>query len=232
MKNTTMKNSFFMMLWTLVFVTLSNLSIAQPIKQDITGVNRVELNLACEVILLQGDKSSLVISGDNEDLEDVKVRISGNKLEVNNKRHHQHKEDIKINLTVTDLNELSLSGVVDIQTPETVKFTDFRIEASGVAEIDFKLQSTKVNIDASGVLTARITGDTKDLDVEISGVGKLNASEFKSENCQVDVSGVAKASVYALEKLDASVSGMGRITYCGRPIINKNTSGFGSISRL
>jgi hypothetical protein len=215
-------------LLTLIAVNLS----AQPTIPDITGVKSVDIDLACKVTLIQGDKASLNITGDKDELEDVHVSLRGDKLEIYNDSHHQHKDDVLITITLPELDELSLGGVVDIETPNQVKFSNIKVEVGGVANLDLNIKSNKFGLEASGVLSGEISGETKDLSMEISGVGKINASEFKSENCEVEVSGVAKASVYATEKLDASVSGMGRINYAGRPIINKSCSGFGSISSL
>lgn len=205
---------------------------AQPTIPDITGVKSVDVDLACKLIINQGDKALLTINGDAEALEDVHVKLRGDKLEVYNDKHNQHKNDISISITLPDLKELSIGGAVDITTPSQVKFDNLKLEVSGVADLDIKLKSKILNLEASGVISGEISGETKDLKIEISGVGKFDASEFKSENCEVEVSGVAKASVYATEKLDATVSGMGRIKYLGRPVINKDCSGFGSISPL
>lgn len=234
-KNTMKKRSNILLMGIISGAILFALPIslhAQPKTTDITGITKVEFSLACEVTLLQGDKASLVINGDEDALEDVHVKVSGEKLEVYNKSHHQHKDDVEITITIPDLKKLSLSGVVDIKTPEMVRFDNLKVEVSGVAVIDFSIKSKALELEASGVLTAEITGETTNLIIEISGVGKLDASELQSENCEVEVSGVAKASVNVNEKLDASVSGMGRISYKGRPVINKSSSGFGTISRL
>lgn len=216
---------FFMVLIT------NNLN-AQVNIPDITGTKEVEFDLACKITLIQGDKASLSITGDNDELEYVNVRMSGDRLRVYNDKHHQHKEDVLITITLPDLDELSICGAVDITTPKQVSYDNLEIDITGVADLDLKIKSKKVDLQASGVITGGIIGETYDLKIDISGVGKLDASEFKSENCEVEVSGVAKASVYAVERLDASVSGVGHISYQGRPIINRSSSGLGWISRL
>lgn len=230
MKTTLSKFAAVIGVSLLTFIA-SNLN-AQPTIPDITGVKSVDLDLACKVTLIQGDKASLSITGDKDELEDVRVKLRGDKLEIYNDSHHQHKDDVLITITIPLLDELSLGGVVDIETPNQVNYSNLKVEVGGVANLDLNIKSNKFSLEASGVLSGEINGETKDLSMEISGVGKIDASEFKSENCEVEVSGVAKASVYATEKLDASVSGMGRINYAGRPIINKSCSGFGSISSL
>ncbi|RPH33306.1 MAG: DUF2807 domain-containing protein [Bacteroidales bacterium] len=230
-----MKKSFF----TLAVCLGIGLSSILPSKlyaqisiPDITGVKEVSLNLACKVTLIQGDKPLLSITGDEDVLEDLKVSVRGDELIIRNNNHHQHKSDVSITITLPDLKEISLGGVVDITTPNQIKFDNLKVEVGGVANLDLNIKTKAFELDASGVLSGNIIGETKDLKIEISGVGKLDASEFKSENCDVDVSGIAKAVVYAVEQLDASVSGLGKISYVGRPIINRSCSGFGWISRL
>jgi len=181
---------------------------AQPTIPDITGVKSVDVDLACKVTLIQGDKASLNITGDKDELEDVHVSLRGDKLEIYNDSRHQHQDDVLITITLPDIKRLSLGGVVDIETPNQIKLSDVKVVVGGVANLDINIQSTKFELNASGVLSGKIVGVTKELDMDISGVGKLNASEFKSENCEIEVSGVAKASVYATENLNASVSGM------------------------
>lgn len=205
---------------------------SQPNIPDITGVKEISFQLACNVTLIQGDKAVLRITGDEDALDDVKVRMRGDMLEIRSENDHQHKKDVSITITVPDLKELSLGGVVDITTPSQISFDDLKIDIGGVANLDLKVKSKVFKLDASGVLSGDIVGETTELKMDISGVGKLDASAFKSTNCEVSVSGVAKASVYAVENLDASVSGMGKINYVGRPAINKSCSGFGGISRL
>jgi hypothetical protein len=217
---------------TIALMTISTPLSAQPSIPDVTGVKNVELGLACKVTLIQADKASITITGDKDALEDVHARLRGDRLEIYNDKHHQHKDEVSITIALPDLEEISFTGVVDIITPNQVSYDDLKLKVSGVADLDIKLKSKILSINASGVLSGEITGETKDLKVEISGVGTLDASGFKSENCDIEVSGVAKASVYATEKLDASVSGMGKITYQGHPIINKSSSGFGSINSL
>jgi len=187
--------------------------LAQPTIPDISGVKEIHIDLACNATLIQGEKASVAITGDDDALEDVYVKLKGDVLVIGNDRHHQHKNDVKVSITIPELKKLSIGGAVDITTPTQVKFDNFELEVSGV-------------------ISGEIIGETKDLKMEISGVGKIDASGFKAENCEIEVSGVAKADVYVTEKLDASVSGMGNIHYLGRPIINRSTSGFGSISRL
>lgn len=231
-----MKNQNFIKLISIsglvLMLTLSATVFAQPIIPDITGVKEVSINLACRLTLVQGDKASISITGDKEALEDVEVKMNGEKLKVYNECRNQRKSDVYITLTLPDLKVLSIGGAVELITPEPVRYEDLTVDVTGVADFKMKVKSKLFRMSASGVLSGEIVGETGNLKMDISGVGKLDASNFKSVNCKIEVSGVARIAVYAEERLDASVSGMGKISYAGKPVVNANSSGIGRISRL
>lgn len=205
---------------------------AQVNTPDIKGVSDFDLSIACELTLKQGDKPSLQITGDEDALSEIYFRSFGDQLVIKSHKRNQHKEDVQITLVVPDLNKLSLSGVVDLTTPTEVNFSNLRLDVSGVANIELNLKSQKFSLDASGVLKAKIIGETKDMKLEISGTGNLNASDFKSYSCDVNISGMGDAEINVSEELEAEVSGMGKIAYTGHPRVNANTSGFGRIRKL
>lgn len=199
---------------------------------SINGIRDFDFGLACELTLKQGDKPSISITGDEHAISELYFRVSVDRLVIRTHKKHQHKDDVKIVLVVPDINELSLSGVVDLYTPSTLNFDNFRIEVSGVANIDIKVKTEKFVLLASGVLDAEISGETKEMKLDISGTGTLDAIDLTSSNCSIDISGLGSAEVNATENLDASVSGMGKIGYTGHPRVYAHTSGFGRIRKL
>jgi len=229
MKNRRMKLSACAVIMFLL-ITSSNLN-AQVNIPDINGVKEVKLSLACKLELIQGDKAKLEITGDSDDLQDIHVRVIGDRLVIDNHDKHHTRRNISIELTLPDLTNLSIEGSVRIETPSPVFYQQLDIEVSGVADLFMRIKSTDLKIDASGVIDAEFIGETKNFTVDISGIGKVDAESFKSENCDVEVSGMAKANVYATETLLAEVSGVGSINYDGNPRIRKRSSGIGLISK-
>lgn len=217
----------------LFFLMISSVSTQAQLKTpDITGTKEVVLKLACNLTLLQGDKASLVITGDKEALDEIHIKMLDDKLKIYNEEHHQHKSDVSVTITLPDLSKLSIEGPVEIKTPEILKYDDLSVDVSGVADFYLKLKSKVLRLNSSGVLSGEIQGETETLFIEISGVGKFNAADFRAKDCKVDVSGVGRVAVNVTDRLDASVSGMGKIRYTGNPRINTHSSGIGSIDKL
>ncbi len=231
MKN---KKFFTIILGTsILLIVLSSVSLyAQSEIPDITGVNEVSIQIACKLTLIQGEKASLKITGDEKVLDDINIKITGERLKLYNDKNYKHKNDVYVTITLPDLKQLSLGGAVDIITPNMLIYNDLTIDVSGVVDFDLKLKSKSFKLNTSGVLGGAIIGETGSMKIDISGVGKMDATKFKSQNCEVNISGVARVHVNVIERLDASVSGMGKINYMGDPIINSNTSGIGRINKL
>jgi hypothetical protein len=205
---------------------------AQVNVPDIKGVKDFAINIACELTVIQGDVPSLKFTGDEDDLNAIYFKSFGDQLTIKTHKNHQHKDDVKITLVVTDLSRLSIGGAVDLFTPGILNFSNFNLEVSGVANIDMKIKSQEFKLDASGVLKGEIVGEAKEMNLDISGLVDIDASNLVSTNCEVDISGMGSAEVNVTETLDASVSGMGKIEYAGHPRVHASTSGFGRIRRL
>jgi len=206
--------------------------LAQPKIPDISGVKQVAINLACRLTIIQGEKASLTITGDKEALEDVEIKMMGDKIKIFNEDKHQEKKDVSITITLPDMEKLSIGGAVDVISQGVLHYNDLTLEVSGVADLKLKLKTSEFALDASGVLSGELIGETDIFKIEISGVGKMDATEFKAKNCRAEVSGVAKIDIYADEHLDAEVSGMGKINYAGNPVVRSNSSGIGKVRKL
>ena len=217
----------------LILLLISSVSAQAQLKTpDITGTKEIYLKLACKLTIIQGEKASLEITGDEDALNDVHVKMMGDKLKIYNEENHQDRSDVSVTITLPDLNKISIAGPVNVTTPSTLNLDELLVDVSGVADFNLKLKSKVLRLNSSGVLSGEIHGETEALFIEISGVGKFNATEFRAKNCKVDVSGVGRVAVNATDHLDASVSGMGKIQFTGNPKINAHSSGIGSIDKI
>jgi hypothetical protein len=78
-----------------------------------------------------------------------------------------------------------------------------------------------------------IKGQTKDVELGLSGAGSAHCFDLLSENTKVEVSGVGSAEVFASVKIDAQVSGVGSVKYKGNATdVKQNVSGVGSVSKV
>jgi uncharacterized protein (AIM24 family) len=141
--------------------------------------------------------------------------------------------DIEIDITVTDLKSLKVSGsgdiIVDSDTLVLEHELEMRISGSGAIYLKADLPSIDASISGSGDL--ELSGITQNLDIDISGSGRVEAFELASENARIEVSGSGKTEVFVDGGiLDVDISGSGKVWYKGNPSsLVMDVSGSGEI---
>jgi hypothetical protein len=93
----------------LIFLLVFSISTQAQLKApDITGTKEIYLKLACKLTIIQGEKASLEITGDEDALNDVHIKMMGEKLKIYNEENHQDRSDVSVTITLPDLNKMAL----------------------------------------------------------------------------------------------------------------------------
>lgn len=205
---------------SLVLLTLSGCKFGQVTgsgtmrleKRDVSTFTAVDISGAYDVEIVAQKDQSLEIEGDDNLLPLIKTEVKNGVLNIYNEKSFNTKHKLRVRIAVQSLDGLNTSGASDF-TITNVKTDEF-------------------NVDASGASNIQIAGETKNLEVEMSGAGELDAKDLHAQGVKITLSGAAHADVYATETLRASVSGAGNVNYYGDPkTVNEDTSGAGSISK-
>lgn len=181
-------------------------------KRDVPAFKAVDISGAYEVEILVQPQQSLEVEGDDNLLPLIKTEVKNGVLRINNEESFSTRQKLRVRISVPSLEGIDASGASDIVV-SNVKSDDFKIDASGAGKL-------------------QISGETKTLEVDMSGAGELDAKAFRAQKVTINSNGAAQADVYASEELNADVSGAGNVNYYGNPkTINEDRSGAGSISK-
>jgi hypothetical protein len=181
-------------------------------KRNVPAFTSVDLSGAFEVEITAQKDLSVELEGDDNILPLIKTEVKNGVLTVGNSESISTKSKLRLKISVPTLDGISASGASDIV-------------ASGVKSDNFR-------IDTSGASNLQISGETKALEVEMSGAGEVDAKDFRAQKVNITSSGAAHADVYASEELTASVSGAGNVNYYGDPkVFNEDRSGAGTITK-
>lgn len=181
-------------------------------KRNVPAFTSIELSGAFEVEITAQKDLSVEIEGDDNILPLITTEVKGGVLTVGNSKSISTKSKLRLKISVPNLDGISASGASDIV-------------ASGVKSDDFR-------IDTSGASSIQVSGETKTLEVEMSGAGEVDAKDLRAQKVSATSSGAASADVYASEELSASVSGAGNINYYGNPkVLKEDKSGAGNITK-
>lgn len=201
-------------------------------ERNIKAFDEIQISGAYTIYLTQGNKEELIIEADENLMDLIITKVVDGKLKIYNRESFRNPEKLDIYLTFVDIDEISLSGAVEIESMNTFTLNELSLDVSGAAEIFLNIELKELDAELSGASEFEIVGFAKEVVIEISGASELDASDFKVEEMQIEISGAADAKVFATESLEINASGASNIKYRGNPSINQRVSGASSIRKF
>jgi hypothetical protein len=179
--------------------------------REVSGFTRVDLAGNGEVTVTQGEAESLTVEADDNVLPALTSEVSDSTLKLGTKQGTTVRSTtpIRYRVTVKDLTGISLSG--------SGSFTAQNID----------VRALRVDISGSGMAT--IGGAADEQDIRLSGSGRYEAAELRSQRVTAAISGSGEVAVAVSGELTVDISGSGTVTYSGDPKINQSISGSGRL---
>lgn len=177
---------------------------------DLENFSKITVDLTLDLYITQGDEQKLSIRTEEDHFEHLDISVRHGHLKVDHVKKHRKKRHTSIEIQVTNLEELNLEGAVEVDiqdiTPE-----DFELNFDGIGEIV-------------------ITGSCINAELNIDGIGALDAYHFKCDHVEANMSGIGSMEVYAAKTIELDASGIGSIDVRGNPkVLHKSVSGIGSV---
>lgn len=220
---------------TLLFSCISSIDgNGNVIKEErtVTSFNKIDISGGFEVILNQGKEEKLELEVDENLLELITTETKNNNLIIKSDKSIGDAKSLKLYITVVNLEDIDVSGAVELTNKGTFEGEILEIGVSGAGDIDLKLEVEELKMDMSGASETNLAGKAHHFEIEISGAGELNAEKLKTRNAIIDISGAGSAIVHAKKTLNIEVSGAGSVKYKGNPKVSKDISGAGSVKKL
>ena len=209
-------------------------SAGQTVKEtrDLDGFTSIGFGIAGNLYIEIGPQFSVVLEGDEDDLEDIDTDVIGGRLRIKQERWlFNLREKVDIYITMPELEGLSVSGSGKAEVLDDLRTEDLDLNVSGSGNIitaDLNVENLECRISGSGNIRPG-GGSTEDAEVSISGSGNFNGDKVKAGTMEVSVSGSGNCRCYVTGSLEARVSGSGHITYTGDPRIDARVSGSGRV---
>jgi len=203
-----------------------------------SSFTKVRLNIAAKVFLKQGDKLSVILKGEKDELAKVKTIVSGGKLTIKKKNNFSlfgKQKPIKIFITMPLIEALSLSGSGDIVAAKTIKVQEIALAVSGSGDIELKdVKATKIAIKISGSGDVLLAGTetVEEIAASIAGSGDVVSHNLEAYDVLVNISGSGTCKVNALQNLKANIAGSGDVFFRGSPTVNAHVSGSGNVKPM
>jgi len=194
--------------------------------------DRVEIDGAGQVRLVQGDRDEVLVNGDERARAGVDVELSGRTLHLDLpggwKFWDAGKAQVEVRLR--RLTKLTMSGAGDVYAVGTFTGPQLGVDVAGSGVVKFDdLRVDKLAFSISGSGEGQIAGRTDHLGLSVSGRGKVVAPQFQIGTASVSISGVGNADLWVTDELKVDISGAGHVRYAGSPKVRQSISGLGSV---
>ncbi len=202
--------------------------------RDLSGFTQVSFGISGDLFIKTGPRFSLVLEGDKKILDDIETEVSGNKLVIRkeNWRSSIRDEKVTVNLTMPQIEGLSVSGSGKAEIMDRVEADNLSLAVSGSGKIltaDLDADDLRCAISGSGDIILGGKGSVDDGEISISGSGSFSGEAVEIDHLEIGVSGSGNCICNVKETLNASVSGSGDVLYSGNPKIDARASGSGRV---
>lgn len=200
--------------------------------RDVGKFNTIGLAINAELYLSQGSGHEVIIEAPEDQLAKIETEVKNGNLKIKTESWRTKFKNVKIWVTMPDVNGLYMSGSGKLMAETPIKSNDLEIRVSGSGKVKIsELSGEELGISISGSGDVYLGGSAEEIGLSISGSGGLHAADLKVSEVDARISGSGSCSVDAIDELDASISGSGRVTYYSNPQVNASVSGSGKVKK-
>lgn len=180
---------------------------------NLDGFDEIEVLGVYELEIEVGKAFSVRTEASLKEAEYLDVRVAGNTLILDN----SEKGDKRWN---KNNNRKSVLAVITLPS-----LTDLEVTGVATGEVT-GIDGGSLDLALQGVGELDLSGECDTFDVDLSGVGEIDAEDLVCENVEATMGGVGEVTVHATRSIDAEAGGIGQIKVYGDPAERKIDDGF------
>ncbi len=209
-------------------------AFAQKTESRVIGnFSGIKVAEGVEAYLEEGDDTAVKIEVTGADPSDVVTEISGSFLKIHMRdRLGLRNVKAKVYVTYVSIDKLSASSAGSIYSEGPIRARSIDINASSAGTVDITLDGGIARITSSSAGDVELKGKVREISVEASSAGKVDAYDLAAENVTAEASSGGTVKLNVRESLVANASSGGNIRFRGNPRRSntKSTSG-GSVKK-
>ncbi|NOZ46823.1 MAG: DUF2807 domain-containing protein [Chlorobi bacterium] len=174
---------------------------------------------AFEVNLVQGDEEKVVIVAD-ENLHNIFItNVRNENLNIQTIGEVKKAKELKVFVTLKNLNHLLAIGAVDIRTDTTIVTDDLDVFVSGISTVKVNVKANNLSFEITDGAYGFLQGEVNNFEIRVADEAELNAFNLKAKKCNAKISGYSDAKINVSDELKLRVTGAGNLYYKGDPNI-------------
>ncbi len=198
------------------------------------GIDFSELEASSGVVVhyTQGTKEPIRIEAEDNLIELVKIRESGDALKVSLTQCIRSENPVTLYVSSNTISKLDAISAAKIIGENEITVDNIEISAHSAGSVDVELDAKTVVVESSSAGKISLEGTADTLEADANSVGYVYAFELRADEVVASANSAALAQVYAIDKLDAEASSAGKVQYKGTPtIINIDENSGGDVTK-
>lgn len=207
-----------------------------PLQEDrrdfaVMDFDRLEMGSGFRIDVEQGSRFEVEAHGDQRNLNDLEVFVSGNTLIARFKNNANRRHTTRIEIKMPSLAGVNFSGGTnsEIEGFESDQQLDLYLSGASLCEVEAGYKKLRIVLSGASKLDLEGLGD--EMSADISGASELVAFEYPLRAASVNVSGASYGKVTVSDNLEAVATGASRLLYRGSPAVSSDVSGASSVQR-
>lgn len=198
---------------------------------QVADFKRILVNPNIELVLKEGDDTSVLVETGDNLLEEISVAVEGDQLVLNNTNDCNFVRSFnqtKFFITAPDITEIRSASQYDISSDGVLTYPALRLlsedfnENTGTTTGTFNLEihNERISVVSNNIASFFITGNTASLDVNFaSGIGRFEGAELEVQNVTIFHRGTNKIIVNPQESIKGSIRSTGDVISVNKPPI-------------
>ncbi len=182
-------------LMTLLGTSLNRRTTAKENEtRNLEKFNKVNLEGRIELHLEKSSYHSIEIRTKKaSDIANLVTDVRNGELYIHNEKNVGHSKTPKyiIRLSHSGISDIALSGVVRLMSNDVISQKYFNIGGEGILNGSLKVSVDNLNTDMNGVSNIKISGYADVADLNITGIGRINAKGLETNNAKKSTDGIA-----------------------------------------
>lgn len=203
-------------------------------ERDLDPFDEIGLAISADLYLTQGAQQPVKIEASEEVLANIETKISGGHLEIKFKESMRNPGDIKIWITIPEIEELNIAGSGSIFATSGIETEELELNIAGSGNMELsKVICDEIEANIAGSGNLKMDNSTaEEAEISLAGSGDAQINGLKVAEASVSIAGSGDCIIHVTDELDVSIVGSGDVKYEGDPRIEVSTIGSGKVKKI
>ena len=193
--------------------------------RNVSNFKGVDVSAGIDLYITMGETESVKIVADDDIIDKIITEVKDGVLHIYVKQNGwfnwSGNETRKAYVTIKELNRIEASSGSDVNSENTLKGEELKINVSSGAEVEVEVYYKNLDVNTSSGSDAKLSGKVKNLRASASSGSDINAKELESVTCKASASSGSDVTVSVSEELNASASSGADVNYYGNPSVKE-----------